>query len=197
MRLEDYERLEFLGDSILNYMIAKHFFLTTQDDAVKKMPKELHKMKTAVINNALLSLIVIEKGIHNFIIYNFKAEQFRKQFEKFVSTVQEMLRPISTTELSQRSSSERDHLALDLDELYEHNLKIFGDVFESLIGAVFLDCRDTERTWAVLEKLIMPYIKVYADLDTMQDHHRTKLLELWNQRSYTKKFKCTHESKPI
>ena len=140
-------------------MIAKHFFLTTQDDAIKKMPKELHKMKTAVINNALLSLIVIEKGIHNFIIYNYKAEQFRKQFEKFVQTVQEMLRPISTTELSQRSSSERDHLALDLDELYEHNLKIFGDVFESLIGAVFLDCRDTERTWAVLEKLIMPYIK--------------------------------------
>lgn len=74
MRLEDYERLEFLGDSILNYMIAKHFFLTTMDDEVKKMPKELHKMKTAVINNALLSLIVIEKGIHNFIIYNFKAE---------------------------------------------------------------------------------------------------------------------------
>jgi hypothetical protein len=51
------------------------------------MPKELHKMKTAVINNALLSLIVIEKGIHNFIVYNFKAEQFRKQFEKFVVTV--------------------------------------------------------------------------------------------------------------
>jgi len=28
------------------------------------MPKELHKMKTAVINNALLSLIVIENGIN-------------------------------------------------------------------------------------------------------------------------------------
>jgi len=27
----------------------------------------------------------------------------------------------------------------DLDTLHEHNLKIFGDVFESLIGAVFLD----------------------------------------------------------
>lgn len=196
MRLEDYERLEFLGDSILNYMVAKFFFLSTQDDVVKKMPKELHKMKTAVINNALLSLIVIEKGIHNYIVYNFKAEQFRKQFDKFVSTVQEMVRPISTVELSRRPKSEKDTLALDLDELYEHNLKIFGDVFESLIGAVFLDCCDTEITWSVLQGLIMPYITVYADLETMQDHHRTKLLELWNQRSYTKKFKCTHESKP-
>jgi hypothetical protein len=41
------------------------------------MPKELHKMKTAVINNALLSLIVIEKGLDKFIIFNKKAEQFR------------------------------------------------------------------------------------------------------------------------
>lgn len=45
--------------------------------------------------------------------------------------------------------------------------------------------------------MIMPYIKVYADLETMQDHARTKLLELWNQRSYTKRFKCTHESKQV
>jgi len=58
-----------------------------------------------------------------------------------------MVKPISTVELSQLPNSERNNLALDLDELYEHNLKIFGDVFESLIGAVFLDCRDTELTW--------------------------------------------------
>ena len=45
--------------------------------------------------------------------------------------------------------------------------------------------------------MIMPYIKVYADLDTMQDHARTKLLELWNQRPYTKRFKCTHESTQV
>jgi len=96
--------------------------------------------------------------------------------------------------LSQGTKDFRDSYALDLDELYEHNLKIFGDVFESIIGAVFLDCCDTERTWQVLEKLIMPYITVYADLESMQDHARTKLLELWNQRPYTKKFKCTHES---
>lgn len=85
--------------------------------------------------------------------------------------------------------------SFDLDELYDSNLKIFGDVFESLIGAVFLDCRDIDLTWDILYKLLRPYIRVYADLETLQDHARTKLLELWNQRSYTKRYKCTHESK--
>ena len=60
------------------------------------MPKELHKMKTAVINNALLSLIVIEKGINKFIVYNKKAESFKQQFDKFVDTVYKMVQNTST-----------------------------------------------------------------------------------------------------
>lgn len=82
----------------------------------------------------------------------------------------------------------------DVDNLYEHNLKIFGDVFESLIGAIFLDSRSIDKTWSVLKELIEPYIKVYADLETLQDHSRTKLLELWNQKIYTKFLKCSHQS---
>ena len=58
-----------------------------------------------------------------------------------------MVEKMSTEQLSVMSKSDRDAMALDLDELYEDNLKIFGDVFESIIGAVFLDCRDTEKTW--------------------------------------------------
>ena len=78
-----------------------------------------------------------------------------------------MVQGNSTIEVSKKSKQEREAKALELDELYEHNLKIFGDVFESIIGAVFLDCMDTEKTWSILNKLIMPYITVYADLDTM------------------------------
>ena len=68
----------------------------------------------------------------------------------------------------------------ELDELHEYQLKIFGDVFEALVGAVFLDSQSIDKTWSVLQKLIMPYVKIYANLETLQDHSRTLLLEMWN-----------------
>jgi dsRNA-specific ribonuclease len=36
------------------------------------------------------------------------------------------------------------------EPLYEYSLKIFGDVFESIIGAVFLDCKSISKTEAIL-----------------------------------------------
>ena len=48
-KLDDYERLEFLGDAVLGCLMARHFFRSTQNDDKRKMPKELHKMKTSVM----------------------------------------------------------------------------------------------------------------------------------------------------
>lgn len=156
-KLDDYERLEFLGDAVLGCLMARYFFLSTQNDDKRKMPKELHKMKTSVINNNLLSLIIIENDIYKHMIYNTKAAAFKEQFDNYVATVHAMQKKCGTTnelnkqieekekqsangtidELIQEMKSE--YTPFDLDELHEHNLKIFGDVFESLIGAVFLD----------------------------------------------------------
>lgn len=83
MRIEDYERLEFLGDSILNFLIAQYYFNITKDRPQDYQPKQLHKLKTSVVNNVFLSLVVVQRGIHDFVLYNQSSEQFKQQFDKY------------------------------------------------------------------------------------------------------------------
>lgn len=65
-------------------------------------------MKTSVINNALLSLIVIENDLHEFIIYNEKAEAFKRQFEKYVEEVKNHIQGLgSTLEVSEMKKERR------------------------------------------------------------------------------------------
>jgi len=212
----------------LNSQIAEHFYHTTKNDSKRHQPKELHRMKAAVINNALLSLIIIEKEICHFVIYNEKAQQFKDQFSHCIDHVQELVGvygpTIQSYEKMQKIRRERkEKLAsglikeedkdviqasyqqfysqnlynqvqpLDLDYLHEHNLKIFGDVFESLIGAIFLDSQSIDVTKEVLHRIMKPYIRVYGDLEMLQDHARTTLLELWNSKPFTRKLRCCHK----
>lgn len=48
---------------------------------------------------------------------------------------EEMEKPISEV------LNDQEYANLNSEPLYEYSLKIFGDIFESLIGAIFLDCK--------------------------------------------------------
>jgi dsRNA-specific ribonuclease len=54
---------------------------------------------------------------------------------------------MSTKELQGKSKFEKALFAIDHFDVYSQSQKIFADVFESLIAAVYLDCGDMERTW--------------------------------------------------
>ena len=54
-------------------------------------------MKTSVIQNCCLSLIVIEAQIHQHIIYNEKAAAFKEQFDRCVDIVLDLNEQFGTT----------------------------------------------------------------------------------------------------
>lgn len=72
-------------------------------------------------------------------------------------------------------------------------MKIFGDVFESLIAAVFLDSESLELTGQVFNSIIEPYVEPYGTLNNILEHPKTALMELWSQKPYMKDFRCSDQ----
>ena len=74
---------------------------------------------------------------------------------------------MSTNDIRNLPKFEKVMLAIDHVEVYSKKEKIFADVFESLIAAVYLDCGDMEQTWRILSHILLPYIEVYLNQDIL------------------------------
>jgi dsRNA-specific ribonuclease len=79
--LRDYERLEFLGDTVLDFLIARYFFDSKLNKSAKMQPKDLHNMTQEATTNALFNFVVIESGIHNYVKFTAENENSKKLIE--------------------------------------------------------------------------------------------------------------------
>lgn len=62
-----------------------------------------------------------------------------------------------------------------------YHLKIFADVLEAIMGAVFIDSGcNLSVTYRVFLKIFEPYLYFYGNLATLQNHPKTKVLQFWN-----------------
>jgi len=163
---ESYERLEFLGDAVLDYLVTAHIF---SDSQVWKDPGQVTDARSAIVNNNLLAGMVVDRGLHHFLLH----------------CAPTLLQKVETYCEDRKRSSRNPQASLDMIneveppevELVEVP-KVLGDMLESLLGAVFLDSGHNLTTvWTVFRNLC-------PDLDMILRNppcvnYKRKLLELY------------------
>ncbi|KYN08971.1 Endoribonuclease Dicer [Trachymyrmex cornetzi] len=137
---ECYQRLEFLGDAILDFLITCYIY----ENCVNLSPGDLTDLRSALVNNITFACLSVRHGLHTALLAY--APKLHEIIDRFV-----------------RFQEERDYVVNDellyvLIEEDECNLteyvdvpKVLGDLFESLIGAIYLDSgKNLSKVWEII-----------------------------------------------
>lgn len=148
----DYERLEYLGDAIIEYLTLSYAFLTHD----KWLPGSLSQWKSATVSNDALGKTALAWfGVDECILAG--AVRIDAETMERVARIDRMYAPSSLSSLPTHGKSKRS-AAANRGQVTNHTLpKMFADVFEALVAAVFLDSgRDLQQVrdvfmWPLLE----------------------------------------------
>ncbi|CAH8439071.1 unnamed protein product [Schistosoma turkestanicum] len=116
----NYQRLEFLGDSILGHIVSNYLFQKCPNSS----PGTLTQARSAIVNNINLANVVVEHEIHLFIDFG------NCNLEGSIDEIKNVHRQTN-------SYSERIELITKI--FSGRNIKVLADVFESILGAIFVD----------------------------------------------------------
>lgn len=161
-----YERLEFLGDAVLDYIITKRLYA---HDPALPHPR-LHAMRTAMVNAAFLAFSMVETTVEDITISKstFQPETHERALWQFMRFGSPQLAPIRDAYLQQHSSirEQAEHALRHDDEFPWHLLaltnapKCLSDIVESVVGAIYVDsqgdflaCESFVRSLGILDRL--------------------------------------------
>ena len=142
---ESYEKLEYLGDAVLDYLVTAYIFTHTTAD-----PCRIKDIRFALVNNKMFTSIVVENGLHPYILHY--TPMLQNKIQAYIEDREKDRMASAEAEIDRSLAliNEVEPPELEMVEVP----KVLGDVFESLIGAVYLDTgHDLEKVWAVYSKL--------------------------------------------
>ncbi|CAG8634049.1 16813_t:CDS:2 [Funneliformis mosseae] len=160
-----YQRLEFLGDAILDFMTVKYLF----EKYPNGTPGMITDLKDASVNNQFLGAVCEVIGLQRHIIHF--SPKLMAGMTDFVNIVDGM-----------RNKGEAvGEYWSDLDVP-----KVMSDVVESMLGAVFVDSEfDPAAPQRLFDIWIKPILDVHVTPETLKVHPVKKLTE------YMQKIGCT------
>ncbi|CAL0301024.1 unnamed protein product [Lupinus luteus] len=154
-----YQRLEFLGDSILDYLITMHLY----EKYPGLSPGQLTDMRSASVNNDCYAWSAIKAGLHKHILH--ASQELHKHIFNTLNTIQKLA---SFTTFGWESEASFP--------------KVLGDIIESLAGAILVDSGyDKDVVWQSIRPLLEPLITP----ETLKLHPVRELTELCQREGYT------------
>ncbi|XP_032232624.2 endoribonuclease Dicer [Nematostella vectensis] len=151
-----YEQLEFLGDALLDYLVTRHVLQRFP----RLSPGAITDLRSAVVNNYSLACLTIQRDFHKH-MRSMSMALFKvvRRFVRRLSEIEEKeTRPdqVYSKLLLTTVEDGRGGEAIEVP-------KVLGDLFEALLGALYVDCgRDEELAWSVIYPLLTPIIEHYS-----------------------------------
>ncbi|XP_077223801.1 endoribonuclease Dicer homolog 2-like [Tasmannia lanceolata] len=153
-----YQRLEFLGDSLLDYLFTIHFYNTNPGLS----PGLLTDLRSASVNNECYANAAVKAKLNNYILIHASSE-LRRQITSFVQNFEQSFTGSSFGWESETAVP-----------------KVLGDVIESIAGAILIDSGFNkeavfERIMPVLEPLVTPETIKYQPVKELELLSRGKI----------------------
>ncbi|XP_044470277.1 endoribonuclease Dicer homolog 2-like [Mangifera indica] len=131
-----YQRLEFLGDAVLDYIITIHLY----NKYPGMRPGLITDMRSASVNNDCYAQSSVKHGLHKHILHC--SHELHKQIHATVESFEKS--PLGSTFGWESESSFP---------------KVLGDVIESLAGAIYIDSGyDKEKVFESVRPLLEPLV---------------------------------------
>ncbi|XP_050430735.1 endoribonuclease dcr-1 isoform X3 [Adelges cooleyi] len=172
---ECYQRLEFLGDAILDFLITTYII----EHCSNKSPGEITDIRSSLVNNITFASLSARIGLHRFLLA--ESIKLTEAIDRFYEHQAKNNHKIGQEVLY--LLEENDCMAAEAIDVP----KVLGDLFESLIAAIYLDCgRDLNFVWQFCYQLMEQEIIEFCTnvpKNPIRILHETKLQPVFSKPS--------------
>uniref|UniRef100_A0ACD5XC55 Uncharacterized protein n=1 Tax=Avena sativa TaxID=4498 RepID=A0ACD5XC55_AVESA len=167
-----YQRLEFLGDAVLDILLTRHLFHSHKDTD----EGELTDLRCASVNNENFAQVAVKHKFHKFLRHS--SGILPEQITEYANSLE-------------NSSLDKANL---LSDAALRGPKVLGDIVESIAGAILIDTKlDLGVVWDVFKPLLSPIVTP----ENLELPPFRELLEWCSKNGYFVKIKCTDGEKIV
>jgi dsRNA-specific ribonuclease/ERCC4-related helicase len=127
-----YQRLEFLGDAVIDFIVMRYLY----DYTPHLTPGELSDWKALTVCNEALASCTVRHGLVEYIRYT--SELLTEDINEYVKYYNRARSNIDTDVPPKEKAVDSDHMSAQGQKAVAAP-KILGDVFEAVVGAMFID----------------------------------------------------------